>query len=310
MADAFQSTTDVVKFNDADLDIGIVSDVLDDAPLLQVLAARSIPGYTYKYLKKTANPSVGFRAENDGRENTKATYTNITVTASVLDASFAVDVATAQSDERGWQAHLGTQAMDHLKSAFAHAETEILYGSDSNGFTGLAGQTNLDDDDDAQVVTAGGTTASTGSSVWLIRSGIMDCHAVWGQTGVISMGDTTIQRLAGSSTGTYPAYYTPITAWMGLQVGSIYSVVRICNLTEDSGKGLTDDLIASALSKFPAGKGPDFMVMSRRSQKQLQNSRTATNPTGAPAPFPQQAFNVPIVVTDQQSDTETLLTNA
>jgi hypothetical protein len=310
MANVYQTTSDTLLFNDADLDVGIVSDVLDEAPLMQVLAARSIPGYTYKYLKKTANPVVGFRAANDGRENTKATYSNITVTASILDASFAVDQAIAESDERGAMAHLGTQAMDHLRSAFALAETEILYGSATNGFSGLAEQTNLDDDDDAQVVTAAGTTATTASSVWLIRSGLSDCHAVWGQSGQVSIGDPVIQRLAGATTGFYPAYYTPINAWMGLQLGSTYSVVRICNITEDSGKGLTDDLISSALSKFPASKSPNFMVMSRRSQQQLQDSRTATSVTGAPAPFPTSAFNVPIVVTDQQSDTEALLTNA
>ena len=268
MADVFQTTSDVTKFNDAELNIGIVSDVLDDAPFLRAMAARTIPGYTYKYLKKTANPAVGFRAANDGRENTKATYSNVTVTAAILDASFAVDVAVAQSDERGAMAHLGTQAVDHLRSAFAHAETEIIYGSDSNGFTGLAGQTNLDGLSDAQVVNAGGTTADTGSSVWLVRSGLMDSHVVWGQEGVIGIGDTVIQRLAGSSTGTYPAYYTPITAWMGLQLGSVYSVVRIANITEDSGKGLTDSLISQALSEFPARRGPSFMVMSRRSQQQ------------------------------------------
>ena len=44
MADAYMTSTDVAKFNDADLDIGIVSDVLNDAPLLAAMAARSIPG--------------------------------------------------------------------------------------------------------------------------------------------------------------------------------------------------------------------------------------------------------------------------
>jgi hypothetical protein len=59
---------------------------------------------------------------------------------------------------------------------------------------------------------------------------------------------------------------------------------------------------------FPASRGPNYVVMNRRSLGQLQRSRTATNPTGAPAPFPQEAFGVPIVVTDQINSTETLLT--
>jgi hypothetical protein len=46
--------------------------------------------------------------------------------------------------------------------------------------------------------------------------------------------------------------------------------------------------------------------MSRRSRMQLQMSRTATTPTGAPAPYPQEAFGVPIEETDSIIDTEAL----
>jgi hypothetical protein len=48
--------------------------------------------------------------------------------------------------------------------------------------------------------------------------------------------------------------------------------------------------------------------MNRRSLRQLQQSRTATNSTGAPAPFPTEAFGVPIVVTDALLSTEALET--
>ena len=302
MADTFQTVADVAVFNDGDLNIQ-VNDVLDDAPFLRALAARSIPGITYQYIRKTAAPNVGFRNENDGRENDKATYENVTVGASILDASFAVDQAVAEADERGWQAHLGMHAVDHLRAAFAHAETQLIYGTDANGFEGLAEMSNLDGLSDAQVIDAGGT-GSNCSSVWLIRSGLLDVHSVWGQTGEISLGDVSIQRLSGT-TGTYPAYYMPISAWMGLQVGSTYSVIRIANINPTN--PLTDALMSQALAEFPAGRGPSFAVMSRRSRQQLQDSRTATNATGAPAPFPESAFGVPIIATDQQLNTETAL---
>jgi len=306
MADAYMTSTDVAKFNDADLDIGIVSDVLNDAPLLAAMAARSIPGYTYKYLKKTANPSTGFRSENDGRENTKGTFSNVTVTLAILDASFQMDVAVAEADERGASAALAQQALDHLQSAMFHAESEIITGAGSGGFAGLADQT-VGHIGGAMNVNAGGTTADTGSSVYLVRSGLSDCHVVWGSEGSIDVGDTSIIKAAGSSTGSFPAYYTPISAWVGLQIGSNYSMGRICNLTEDSGKGLTDDLISQALEKFPAGRGPSHLVMNRRSHGQLQRSRTATSPTGAPANFPENVHGVPIVVSDAISSTEALL---
>ena len=70
---------------------------------------------------------------------------------------------------------------------------------------------------------------------------------------------------------------------------------------------MTDALLAQLIEKFPAGRGPNYLVMNRRSLRQLQASRTATNPTGAPAPFPSEAFGIPIVVTDAISSTEALL---
>ena len=309
MADAYLTTTDVAHFNKTDMDV-LVSDVLDDAPFLSVLAARTVLGNTFKYSKITANPSVGFRAVNDGVENAKGTYTSVTLDLKVLDASFAVDVAAAQSDERGLEHIMAVEALAHLRQAMAEVEQQIFYGTgnDAGGFAGFAGQSNLNQLSDAQVVSAGGTTASTGSSVYLVRTGDADCQVLWGQNGMIDIGERQIVERAGSTTGRFPAYYHPIVGWCGMKVGSIYSVIRIANLTADSGKGLTDALISQALEKFPASRQPNYIVMNRRSLGQLQRSRTATNPTGSPAPFPQESFGVPIVVTDQINSTETLLT--
>ena len=308
MADAYLTTTDVAHFNKTDMDI-LVSDVLDDAPFLSVLAARTVLGNTFKYTKITGNAAAGFRDVNDGVENTKSTYTSITLDLKVLDASFGVDVAAAQSDERGLEHLMAIEGLAHLRQAMAEVEQQIFYGTgnDAKGFVGFAGQSNLNNIADAQVVNATGTTASTGSSVYLVRTGDADCQVLWGQQGVISIGERQIVERAGSVTGRFGAYYHPIVGWCGLKIGSVHSVVRIANLTEDSGKGLTDALLSRAMQIFPASRGPNYVVMNRRSLGQLQRSRTATNPTGAPAPFPQEAFGVPIVVTDQINSTETLL---
>ena len=311
MADAYLTSANVAVFNKVDMDL-MVSDVLDDAPFLRALAARTVRGNTFTYNKKTANPSVGFRAVNDGIETTKGTYIQVVNTLAVLDASFAVDIAAAQVDERGVDHVMGVEAVAHLMQAMAEAEEQIFYGTgtggQSTGFSGFANQTNLDGLADAQVVGAGGTTANTGSSVYLVRTGEEDCQVLWGQDGVITIGERQIVERAGSSTGRFPAYFHPIMGWCGLKIGSIHSVVRIANLTADSGKGLTDALISQALERFPASRGPSYIAMNRRSHGQLQRSRTATNPTGAPAPFPTEAFGVPVIVTDRISSTEALLT--
>lgn len=308
MPDSYLTSANVVTFNKLDMDL-MLSDVLDQAPLLAVLAARSVRSNTFVYTKKTANPSVGFRDINDGVENTKGTYTQVTNTLKFLDASFAVDEAAALVDERGVDHIMGIEAMAHLSQAMAEIEEQIFYGTGNlaAGFSGLANQTNLDGLADAQVVGAGGTTANTGSSVWLVRTGEEDLQMLWGNQGVISVSERMRVERAGSSQGRFWALAHAIHGWAGLKIGTTYSAVRIANLTADSGKGLTDSLISQALERFPAGRGPQYIAMNRRSLGQLQRSRTATNPTGAPAPFPQDAFGIPIVVTDRISSTEALL---
>lgn len=312
MADAYLTTSDVAVFRDNDMDL-MVSDVLNDAPFLQVLAATTCPGNTYKYARETAAPAVGMRNANDGVENKKATREQVTVSLGIVDASFAVDVAVAKADVLGKEHAMAVEAMSHLKQAMFEVEQQILNGKVGNiagaagGFSGFADQTNLDENDDAMVIDATGTTAGTGSSVYLVRMGEGDVQCLWGQGGELEIGEESIIERAGSSTGRFPAYYRPICGWAGVKIGSTYSVARIANLTADSGKGLTDTLIYNALALFPASRQPNVIVMNRRSLKQLRAARTATNATGAPAPRPTEVEGIPIVVTDAISSTETLL---
>jgi len=310
MADAYMTVANVATFNKVDMDL-LVSDILDDAPFLAMMASRTVRSNIFSYTRTTANPAVGFRAVNDGVENFKGTYEKITLDLGLLDASFAVDIGAALTDERGADHILGVEAQAHLRQAMREVEEQIINGTVGNvatsAFNGFADQANLNQLSDAMVAGAGGSTAATGSSVYLVRMGEGDVEALWGQDGVITIGERQIVERDGSATGRFGAYYHNITGWCGLKVGSVYSVARIANLTADSGKGLTDLLISSALSLFPAGRAPNVLVMNRRSHRQLQQSRTATNATGAPSPFPTESFGFPIVVTDSIISTETLL---
>jgi len=311
MADSFMTLAELVVINDKNLADREISDLLQEAPVLAALAADTVPGTVHKYTKETGAPVVGFRDVNDGRDNSKSADTLVTVNMKILDASFACDQALAKAYRKGPDAYIAREAARHVKAAFFGAEKQFINGtiSDSDGFTGMADA--LDDSDDAMVIDAGGTTADTASSVWALRTGgdLNDVAAMLGADGVLDIGETVTQRLTGTN-GTYPGWYTPIFGWMCLQIGGAYSMGRICNLTADSGKGLSDDLIAQMLAEFPSGKGPTFLAMSRRSRRQLQQSRTATNATGAPAPFPVEAFGVPIITTDAILNTEALLTAA
>lgn len=309
MANSFVTAADLLQLADGNISDIDVSELLEDTPLLQRMSAIIASNSTsHEWLKKTAAPGAGFRAINDGLENTKAAYTKITQALKLFDAGFDVDMGLLKAE--GGENLKRREAIDHLKSAFVGMESQVIYGTDSDavGFNGFADQSSVDSISDDMVVDAGGTTASTASSVWAIRLGDAAVSAVYGLGGSIEVGQEYNVLRSGSVTGSYDAVRTPILFYGGLQVATSLDLGRIANVTEDAGKGLTDDLLAELIGKFPAGRGPNVIAMSRRSLRQLQQSRTATNPTGAPAPFPESAFGVAIVPTDQISDVEALLT--
>ena len=74
------------------------------------------------------------------------------------------------------------------------------------------------------------------------------------------------------------------------------------------GKALTDALLGKALALLPAAFRPMItdIFMAPRSAEQLRASRTAVNPTGAPAPTPTDFEQIPIRITDSIAITETL----
>ena len=72
-----------------------------------------------------------------------------------------------------------------------------------------------------------------------------------------------------------------------------------------------DDAIGDAAALFPDGYTPNAIFMGKAALNVLRKSRTATNPTGAPAPFPKEIQGIagnmiPIYVTGGISNTEAL----
>jgi hypothetical protein len=314
MAAEYLALADLLKVNDMNLADIEVTDILDDAPVLKALAAATASnGAQHKYVKETGAPVVGFRSPNAGRDNSKSTDTLVTIDLKILDASNEIDQAIADAYSKGAEAYIARESKRHLKAAFFGAERQIINGTgiDADGFVGLAQALLLAN---AMTVDATGSTASTGSSVYLIRTNDDGVDATViaggeneGEEGVIAVKESVTIKATDATGKTYPAYYTPIFGWLGLQIGSANSVARICNLTAQSGKGLTDDLIYEALSRFPASRMPNLIVCGRRSIKQLRQSRTAVNATGAPAPMPTDVDGIPVIVTDAITATEAIL---
>lgn len=296
-----------------DVDPTATSEVLNAAPLVAALPISDTADGSdvHKYNKYTAAPVVGFRAENAGRDYDHSVDTVVSVTCKILDWSWRVDHAIAQAWRRGPQDLIAREGLRHLGAALFKLEKQIIYGTDAtlgdaSGFSGLLQSTDLDAVADDMVVNAGGTTANEQSSVYACKVGFDDLRIVTPFASGLTVGDTIVTE---ANDANYPVYYTPSNMLAGLQLGGKYSVGRICNLhSSDSNAQLDDDKISDLLSKFPAGMGPDYLVMNRDRLKELQQSRTATNPSGSPAPFPNSAFNVPIIVTDALVNTEAVET--
>jgi len=274
-------------------------------------AARTITGLNYKTLVRTVVPTgSSFRQINEGVAYSKATRENRLVEVYTLNRRWRADKAAADRYEDGWQAYFAIEAMDQLAGASQDLGAQYFYGTNTtysgqaDGFPGLIDAY----DSTNMVVDAGGTTATTGSSVWGVRWGSSDVTWVFGQNGMVDVSDVREETVTDSSSNDYTAYVQEILAYPGLQVGANHSIGRIKKLTADSGKGLTDDLVSDLIQKFldQGAMPPDVLYMTPRSLSQLQQSRTATNTTGAPAPFPTESHGIPIAVTNSISNVEDL----
>lgn len=300
----------IIQLNNANLADIEVSDLLMDAPLLRSLyAMRSSYGTQHQYLKQTGAASGTFRDVNEGVANTAAERELITVTLKILDASITRDKAIAMGYKGGKEAFMALEVVAALQAAFYEAEKQLITGvsNQAKGFAGLAAL--LSDLNNAMVYNAGGTGSGTiKTSVYAIRSTMNDVSVILGQDGNIDVGDIFETAIYASDTTNMTALGCNILGWLGLQYGSIYSAGRLANITNETGKTLDDDKIAELLSLFPESRPPTHLVMNRKALAQLRNSRTATNPSGAPAPFPTEAYGIPIITTGAIGNAESLLT--
>lgn len=313
---------EIAKANGSDPIVGLIDETIKFHPELALGTARTIKGLSFKTLVRTALPAVSFRNANEGVDVNTSVHENRNIECFIFTPRVECDAAVADKYEDGPDAYMALEASAVMESSMQFLSGQFYYGNtgtlakdkggpnDAKGFPGLIQSVNSD-----MVVDAGGTTADTASSVWLVKFGPKDVQWVYGANGELALSPVRTETLYVSNKP-LTGYVQEIKVYPGVQVGSKNSIARIKKLTADSGKGLTDDLIAEAISRFPAGWAPDLILCSRRSRKQLQLSRSATIYSIAgtkPGPGAGKLTNVPtdwnglpIEVTDAILDTEAL----
>ena len=307
MAYAYLTMLDIAKINGNDAAVGLIEENISIAPEAMIFPARTIRGTTFRTIQRTALPTTQFRNVNEGVEPTKSSYANKLVECAYLDSQLEMDVATASADEMGSAHALALEADGHAQSAMQLIGRQVWYGretgGDSKGFQGAQGIVDTD-----AVLDAGGTTASTGSSVYGVRVGEKFSTMIFGNETVLSIGEWRKQTITRSSKE-MTAWKNSLEGWLGFQWVNKHSVCRLKDATEDSGKTVTDAKLAQLLSQLKWV--PDYWFMNRRSLYQLQVSRTATSNTSGKfetpiGPVPTHSLDIPIIVTDSILSTETL----
>ena len=304
------TSADVWLMNNSEEIIGLVDECSRAIPELQYIAASPIQKTQYKTLLQTALPPVAFREVNKGRKQEKTTLDTEEVVCKFLDASWSLDEAAALECEWGVDAAIAIQAKAHLEAALQHIAIQTWYGisADANGFRGIASL--LPYKDSPMVVDAGGTTANGATSIYALRSDIDAVQYAWGQNGRISDGEIKYTQIFDEEGKVMWGYAQPISGYVGLQVPTYQCIGRICNITEEPGHTASEKLVSRLLEMFPVGKEPDMLFMTKRSRGQIRDERTATNPTGAEAPYPDRIFDKSILVSEAVSNKEAILTAA
>ena len=306
---ANMTSADVLKINQSEALVGVITEVLQAIPELNFFAASPVKRNDFYTLCVTADPTVAFRDTTDERTWQAATLGTKRIQCKYLDASWMLQCAIAEQSDWGKETAIAIQQQAHFRAALKKIAVQTWYGTgaDAKGFNGLkaiiGAVNNADTDDGTMAINAGGASGSNGSSVFAVRTGIDSIQYAWGSEGQLTEGDIQKQIVGTATKGAW-YYVQELGGWVGLQVTSRNAAAMITGLTPTV--GLTDNLLYSLLGKFPAGEGPDAIFMNRRSLEQLRRSRTATNATGAPAPIPTEIEGVRIIATDAISSTETI----
>lgn len=298
------------------LSAGIFQAVYTATPTLMALDTRTSTDTKFQTLALTGLPTAGgFVDYGEGFSNGTASLALREFDAKLAGGMVEVERITANrwdaAHPSAGTSYFDLQVMARMTTELKHLNKQLYYGTsnDAKGFPGFKELTpyasgnvlTLTEDPGATdfvktVIDATGTTSSTASSVYAVYEGPLDCQLVVCNDGggeLFTASDIITQMIAPDSG--QPAKKSlhdtmQIHGFFGLSVSGMnqtpnsvvptqYSVRRLANLTEDSGKGVTDAKLEALVLSFGDNKVPTKIFMNGRSGRQLTDSRSATSTT-------------------------------
>lgn len=320
---------DLGKANSNDVVGPIIEEASGVYPEMTTIAANQLGAgeLSYQSLIRTGYPTAGFHDMGGGFSPSKSSTRLQRFEVFPFGGRVEAAKHVADNYKRGGAAgYFAFEALGIMKAALFAMAKQIWYGraADGKGFPGLknftAFGTTVTDPLTGKVypmcINATGTTANTASSCYLVVSGVNQVEIQSGLGSPFDLPEPRIGDMADPSDANkkVEAYISVLQGFAGLATPNLHCVRRICNLTNDSGKGMTDALLAKAVKSFPSGIKPTAIYMSADQQYLLQISRTVVlNGQGTTrpdqpqvAPLPTEYAGIPIYATDAIGDTDTI----
>ncbi len=283
---------------------GIINEVTEQAPEVGQFPMFTLAsGLTYRTQFLVELPTVGFRKLGNGIAASKGRWEEREFKTFLFSGRAEAERAAGQADSGGQAAVEARATKATLLAAVLELGQQIFAGvvRGADGFPGLKAFTPFGG---AYTYNATGTTDTTASSVYGVKFGEEYVRLVHGLANPMMLGDFRDQDITGNNGNPVPGRVADLEGWIGLQIAHKASVLRICNLTGDSGKGLTDKLGGNAMDLLPTGMKPDVWFMNKRSRTQLRVSRIT--PEVPYPPMPTELEGIPIIVTDSIGATDSV----
>jgi len=312
---------DMAKRAGIDQIIGLVDDVIYNAPEINFFPALPKVGTSYRVGRITNWPKSQFAKVSGGSTPSKSTFDQKVASLNLVNQQLQVPEEIVLADEgASVEDILSGEASRALKANWQLIGKQIYYGTaaDSNGFQGL--QTTINGVPGLEVDASAGSpnAAGSNSSAYLIRLEDDAASLAVGKNGSMNLTPWQRQQVVLSGSGNSQlvtmAYVSAFIAYFGLTVASAWSAWRIKNISSAIGKGgggttfnLTDALAAELVAQIPQQFRRNLRwFITRDAAFSLQASRTAINyqpaiqgggqPAWAPAPTVLEGY--PITITD------------
>ncbi|MDO4574252.1 MAG: hypothetical protein Q4D98_03460 [Planctomycetia bacterium] len=276
---------------------------------------QTIDEMEYKVLVETKSGDIGFRNVNGVATTTLPEFDIRRFTPAIANPHIDVDVVL--EDMMNSNPGAAGQMLMKMKAsvidgAYRTLGKQFYYGKSNNadGYEGLVNILSCKRNNGGKTpscdleFSAGGTTANKQSSIWLIAWGEMNASVIYGGgIGANFSWSELMPRLVQTANGEATHKWSYLRMYPMVAVSRPNCIARICNV-----ESINDSKLHHVLAECEEqGFVPDCIYMRPAILETLRQSRTATTPTGNPAPTPEDVGGIPIHTTMSIQRTEAVV---